>query len=236
MSEKEVSTIGESGSVERPGMRETFGLNRYHFTRGKIILLVAAGIMVLVGAGLAMVAGDPPAVKSGSGDSSVVTSPGTASGTPTKSTSSSSSLVGNSFTQSGSSFAPSTSNSTTTSEEPPVNDSSTLDDLERALGSGDFSQLFVNGGFGLFAGFAIGFALRAFFRLAMVITGAYLIALIMMSHAGWVEIHWEVIEAQFNGLAANIGEQFESFKTFITGAIPGGGMTAVGLAMGLRQK
>jgi uncharacterized membrane protein (Fun14 family) len=96
--------------------------------------------------------------------------------------------------------------------------------------------MFVKGGFGLFVGFAIGFAIRAFIKLATVIIGFYLLTLTMLAYAGWVEIHWDIMEGQFNGLISNLGAQFESFKAFLTGSIPSSGLTAAGLAGGLRQK
>tara|TARA_Y100001934_G_C12351295_1_gene775510 strand:+ start:1076 stop:1720 length:645 start_codon:yes stop_codon:yes gene_type:complete len=56
---------------------------------------------------------------------------------------------------------------------------------DTGLGLADFSKLFVKGGFGLFVGFAIGLAIRAFIKLAVVITGFYLLTLTILSHAEW---------------------------------------------------
>jgi uncharacterized membrane protein (Fun14 family) len=88
----------------------------------------------------------------------------------------------------------------------------------------------------LFIGFAIGFAVRAFLRLAIVIIGFYLLVLSMMAYVGWIEIHWNLMENQFTNLISSLAAQFESFKTFLTGAIPASGLTAAGFAIGLRRK
>ena len=98
------------------------------------------------------------------------------------------------------------------------------------------SVFLVKGGFGAFIGFAIGFAIRSFVRLAVVMLGVYFLALMFMSHAGWVEIHWSLMQDQFNRSVATLGEQFTSFKAFLTGAIPSSSMGALGLAWGLRRR
>jgi len=88
----------------------------------------------------------------------------------------------------------------------------------------------------LFIGFAIGYALRAFLRLGVVITGFYLLVLSMMAYVGWIEIHWNLMENQFTQFLSSLGSQFTSFRTFLTGAIPASGLTAVGFTVGLRRK
>ena len=99
-----------------------------------------------------------------------------------------------------------------------------------------WSPSLVRGGFTMFLGFAIGYAIRAFLRLATVIVGAYFLVLTLMAWAGWVEIHWEVIEGQFDQMVSNLETQFASFKAFLMGSIPSAGLGAAGLASGLRQK
>ena len=88
----------------------------------------------------------------------------------------------------------------------------------------------------MFLGFAIGYAIRAFLRLATVIIGVYFLVLTLMAWAGWVEVHWGVIEGQFNQAVSNLQHQFASFKAFLMGSIPSAGLGAAGLASGLRQK
>jgi uncharacterized membrane protein (Fun14 family) len=98
------------------------------------------------------------------------------------------------------------------------------------------SPFLLKGGFGMFIGFAIGFALRAFLRLAVVLLGCYLVSLALLAYLGWIEVHWNVMEDQFTRSLTTLGEQFTSFQAFLTGAVPASGMTALGLAVGLRKR
>jgi uncharacterized membrane protein (Fun14 family) len=100
----------------------------------------------------------------------------------------------------------------------------------------DLSPFMVKGGFGLFLGFAIGFAVRAFLRLAIVIIGFYFLLLSMMAYVGLIEIHWNLMDTQFTNLLSFLGRQFESVKAFLTGAIPASSLTALGFVVGLRRK
>ncbi len=131
----------------------------------------------------------------------------------------------------GSSFTQPTGGS-----EEGASDRETSSPEDGGLNMKHLSPALIKGGFGMFVGFAIGFAIRAFVRLAVLIAGIYLLALTLMAYAGWVEIHWEVMEAQFNQLASNLGEQFASFRQFLTGSIPVTGMTGVGLFVGMKKK
>jgi uncharacterized membrane protein (Fun14 family) len=121
--------------------------------------------------------------------------------------------------------------------DPPASDRVLVSDsADDSFGVHDLSPFMVKGGFGLFIGFAIGFAVRAFLRLAVVITGFYFLVLTMMAYAGLIEIHWNLLETKFTGLVSFLGGQFESFKTFLTGAIPASTLTTVGFIVGLRRK
>ncbi|MFT4692522.1 MAG: putative membrane protein (Fun14 family) [Limisphaerales bacterium] len=218
-----------AGATKAPGIRETFGLDHYEFTRGKVMLVVAAVGMMLVGLGLGMVA--PDSTETSVASTSTHPEPKTAA----KGSGQNEDLMRTTFGQGGGidlpipGFTNAPSNGTGSSSTGPAPTSS-------EIGSADFSKMFVKGGFGLFVGFAIGFAIRAFIKLATVIIGFYLLTLTMLAYAGWVEIHWDIMEGQFNGLISNLGAQFESFKAFLTGSIPSSGLTAAGLAGGLRQK
>jgi uncharacterized membrane protein (Fun14 family) len=110
------------------------------------------------------------------------------------------------------------------------------DSRDESFGLRDVSPFLVKGGFGLFIGFAIGFAMRAFLRLAVLIIGFYFLVLAIMAYAGWIEIHWSLMEDQFSHLLSSLRGQFDSFKAFLTGAIPASTLTAVGFAVGLRRK
>ena len=99
-----------------------------------------------------------------------------------------------------------------------------------------YAPFMLKGGFGFFVGFTMGFAVRSFFKLALVICGFYFITLAMFSYTGWVEVHWDVIQSQFEIWSGQVQEEVVSFKSFMTGTIPATGMLAAGLATGLKKK
>lgn len=202
-------------------MRETFGLDQYQFTLGKWIVVIV-GAVLMVGGGVIGLISEPEPEP---------TATVTKTSTPDTATAMADGLM-NSLTDGGgiSLPIPGLTNAVPDMPEPastPVDDS---------IGSRDVSKMAVKGGFGLFMGFAIGFAIRAFLRLAAVIVGFYFLTLTVLAYLGWIEIHWHVIEGQANGLIGNLGAQFESFKAFLTGSIPSSGAAATGLAIGLKKK
>lgn len=204
-----------------PSMAETFGFHRYRFTLGKAVVLAAALFLVVAG-----FIGSATGNKSDS-----IASDGARSGSAGAAESASGRSPGlmNSFAE---------SNRPTSSSEPVrTNEPNEVNgDKDGTLGFGELSPAMVRGGFGMFIGFAIGFAIRAFIRLAVVMIGVYFLLLTLMAYGGWVEIHWSVIEGQFDQLATSFTAQFESFKAFLTGSIPSAGVTGVGLVAGLKQK
>ncbi len=201
-----------------PSLRHSLGLDRHPLTRAKSLALGSALLMMVLGVVIALTTERPP--------------PRLAD--PTASTSLAPDSPQPDTGLLGHGFAP-------TRPVPPIGAPDTgpvptADATDGSIGLRDLSPFMVKGGFGLFIGFAIGFAMRAFLRLAIVITGFYLLVLTMMAYAGWIEIHWNLMENQFTRLLSSLGTQFESFKSFLTGAIPASGLTAAGFVVGLRRK
>jgi uncharacterized membrane protein (Fun14 family) len=201
-----------------PSLRQSLGLDRHPLTRSKLLALGAAVMMMILGAVLAFT-GDRTA--SPAGHDSLTTTVHPEGPRPD------SGLLGHGL-------APTRPSSP--GGEPAPELSAPLDARDDSLGLRDLSPFMVKGGFGLFMGFAIGFAIRAFLRLAIVMAGFYLLCLTMMAYAGWIEIHWTLLENQFSQILSSLGNQFESFRTFLTGAIPATGFTATGLVLGLRRR
>jgi uncharacterized membrane protein (Fun14 family) len=201
-----------------PSLRQSLGLDRHPFTRLKLFVLGIALLMMALGVVLTLTAdrSHPPA-----------TDPAASSPAMRDSRHPDGHLLGHGFAPT----RPSTPGDAPVHDPVPAAESK-----PRSLEVNDLSPFMVKGGFGLFIGFAIGFAMRAFLRLAIVIIGFYLLVLTMMAYAGWIEIHWNLMEGQFNNLLSSLSQQFESFRTFLTGAIPASGLTLVGLAVGLRRK
>jgi len=193
-----------------PTLRQSLGLDRHPLTLTKSIALGAAMLMMILGVGITLTT-DPAPAASAEG--------------PSELSRPESGLLGQGFAQ--------TRPSTTDDASDPVSTSRSTDG---SLEMRDLSPFMVKGGFGLFIGFAIGFAIRAFLRLAIVIVGFYLLVLGMMAYAGLIEIHWNLMDTQFTNLLSFLAGQFESIQTFLTGAIPASGLTALGFVVGLRRK
>jgi uncharacterized membrane protein (Fun14 family) len=192
-------------------------LDRHPLTRTKILALGTAMLMMVVGLVIGLTTDRPPP------PASELTS---TSDPPPESPHSDGGLLGRGFAPTGPS-AP---------DGGPAEPVPTTDSSDEPFSLRDISPFMVKGGLGLFVGFAIGFAIRAFLRLAVVIVGFYLLILSLMAYAGWVEIHWNLMENQISHLLPFLSGQFDSFQTFLTGAIPASTLTAVGFAVGLRRK
>lgn len=100
----------------------------------------------------------------------------------------------------------------------------------------EWSPTFLKGGAGLFMGFCVGFAIRSFIKLGSVILGFYVLSLLMLSWLGWIDINYPEIDNQLGDLSENFKGQFESFKAFLSGAIPTTGMAGFGFFAGLKKK
>jgi uncharacterized membrane protein (Fun14 family) len=99
-----------------------------------------------------------------------------------------------------------------------------------------WAPLAMKGGLAFAIAFAIGFALRTFMALTMVVMGVVALAIFGLQKAGIVgEIDWNVAEGHWDALTANVGRQFESFKTFVSGSLPSAGAGTVGLVSGFRR-
>jgi uncharacterized membrane protein (Fun14 family) len=193
-----------------PSLSQSLGLDRHPLTPTKVFALGAAILMMIVGVVITVTADRAPASTTESASEDARPDTG---------------LLGHGFAQSRESTTGDGPGSTPT---PRTTDSS--------FDFRDLSPFMVKGGFGLFIGFAIGFAIRAFLRLAIVIVGFYLLMLTMMAYVGLIEVHWNLMDTQFTNLLSFLGRQFESIKTFLTGAIPASSLTALGFVVGLRRK
>jgi uncharacterized membrane protein (Fun14 family) len=106
-----------------------------------------------------------------------------------------------------------------------------------AGGVTSYSPFFVKGGLSFFAGFAIGFALRAFFKISLLVIGLILLAIFGLSYAGVDVIHidWTKLDAYFDQFAAAVKEQASGFKTFVTGSLPSAALATLGLLTGFKR-
>jgi uncharacterized membrane protein (Fun14 family) len=99
-----------------------------------------------------------------------------------------------------------------------------------------WSPALLKGGLSFFLAFALGYAFRMFLRIGLFFIGVWAASLFLLHSAGWVEVHWGVIDTAFESWASGLGEQFKSASSFITGSLPSAGMAGLGLFTGLRRK
>lgn len=99
-----------------------------------------------------------------------------------------------------------------------------------------WAPLLAKGGLSFFLAFCIGYALRTFLKGTMLVVGVVALAIFGLRKAGVIEeINWDVAQGYWDDLTANIGAQFESLKTFVTGSLPSAASGGVGLVAGFRR-
>ena len=111
-----------------------------------------------------------------------------------------------------------------------------LGDTPPAEEPSPWAPLFMKGGLSFAVAFAAGFALRTFLKGTLLVAGVVVLAIFGLQKAGIVgEIDWARAQGYWDSLTANIGQQFESFKTFVTGSLPSAGAGTAGLVAGFRK-
>lgn len=76
-----------------------------------------------------------------------------------------------------------------------------------------WAPLFAKGGLSFFVAFCIGFALRTFLKITMLVVGITALAVFGLQSAGIVgEIDWAVAQEYWDGLTENLGAQFAGVR------------------------
>lgn len=91
-------------------------------------------------------------------------------------------------------------------------------------------------GFGFFAGFAIGYAMRTFVKITLVVVGVALLGLFGLQYAGLVDVDWEKISGGFQSFGSWATAQTKDFANFITGYLPSASAGLAGAFVGFRRK
>jgi len=100
----------------------------------------------------------------------------------------------------------------------------------------DWSPALLRGGFSFLVAFAVAYALRTFMRIAIFFLGVWGASMFLLANLGWIDVHWDAIDAAFSGWASGIGDQFESFGRLVTGSLPATGLAGLGFYTGIRRK
>lgn len=135
-------------------------------------------------------------------------------------------------------FAPNSLTDDTTSrsterEETPAGD--TQSDAERSPLE-LYSPTIFRFGFGFFLGFAVAFALRAAFKIVLLVVGTVFLLLIGLQMAGLISVNWDAMQAIYTNATAWLGTQTQSLTAFLRGYIPSGGSAVAGFAIGMLKK
>jgi uncharacterized membrane protein (Fun14 family) len=85
-------------------------------------------------------------------------------------------------------------------------------------------------------GFFLGWTLRRFLKVTLLLSGAAMVLIALAKKFGWFELDWAAVEGQVRHSFAWLQGEAGAFKQFITGYLPSAGAAAVGAFMGFRQK
>jgi uncharacterized membrane protein (Fun14 family) len=91
-------------------------------------------------------------------------------------------------------------------------------------------------GFGFFAGFALGYALRAFIKVTLIIAGVVIAALFALQYAGLIAIDWQRMSGGFDTASAWLADQTGDFVQFITGVFPSAAAGLSGAFVGFMRR
>ncbi len=99
-----------------------------------------------------------------------------------------------------------------------------------------WSTTALSSGVGCVLGFLAGAAFRVFLKLALLVGVAVAAALYGLHWLGWLELPWGSFGEISSAVAKYIERESSSVREFLTGWLPSGGMTGLGLASGVTQK
>jgi uncharacterized membrane protein (Fun14 family) len=91
-------------------------------------------------------------------------------------------------------------------------------------------------GFSCFAGFCMAYALRAFMKITIVVTGIALLGLFGLQYAGLINVDWGAMEGVYNTVTAWVRQQTGSFAEFVSGYLPSAASGAAGFAAGFTTR
>lgn len=91
-------------------------------------------------------------------------------------------------------------------------------------------------GISYIAGFALGYGLRRFVKLTLLLSVVAFVALFFLRKSGWLDLDWSVVEDHLSDSFAWLRGQAEALKVFATGYVPSAVAAGVGLFLGARWR
>jgi len=99
----------------------------------------------------------------------------------------------------------------------------------------ELAPYLTEGGLSFFLGFCIGFFLRVVAKTAAFIVGGLYIALILLSHYGFVTVDWGSFQQILQQLLLNTQQQVEGLQGMLAVGIPSVAMGGLGIWRGLKK-
>lgn len=99
----------------------------------------------------------------------------------------------------------------------------------------DYSPAIFRLGFAFFVGFALGYALKTFMKIVVIIAGVLLFTLLGLEHMEWISVNWDEVRGGYDSAAGWAQAQFASFGDFVKGAVPSTASAIGGLAVALKK-
>lgn len=91
-------------------------------------------------------------------------------------------------------------------------------------------------GLSYIAGFFLGYGLRRFVKMTILLSLVACAAVFLMRKAGWIDLDWGSIESHLNDSFAWLKGQAEALKVFVTGYVPSAAAAGAGLIIGGRWR
>jgi uncharacterized membrane protein (Fun14 family) len=93
---------------------------------------------------------------------------------------------------------------------------------------------FLKLGFSFIVGLAVGYALKAAFKIALIVGGLLLVALFSLQSGGIVEVNWSGMESGYDGVADWLAAYAGSLRGFMADNLSSAASFSAGLLLGLR--
>ncbi len=112
---------------------------------------------------------------------------------------------------------------------------SAAEQLDQAEPADVYSLGVLRFSFSFFAGLAVAHFLRTLLKATLIGAGFLILGLFALQYAGFVDVKWDAIGNRYETFGTWAGDQFESFRTFVTGYLPSVGAASVGAVLGFKK-
>jgi uncharacterized membrane protein (Fun14 family) len=110
--------------------------------------------------------------------------------------------------------------------------------VEEPPGAGEKASPFLmGGGFGFFAGLAVGTVLRIFYKIALIVMGVAVLGLGGLSYSGVIgPVNWKSIQDTMDSGVTKVEEKAQGIGNSLLVGIPSAGLFGAGVVAGFKRK